>query len=71
MHSVPGGAEAIAFVASDWWIPTVGEHEEERRLFLYGGDIGGAYRKAIVYEWGRIGEGPKFRKKGGGWVPPQ
>ncbi len=63
--------ELLAFVSSDWWIPTVGEHEEERRVFLYGGDIGGAYRKAIVYEWGRIGEGVKYRKKGGGWVAPR
>ncbi len=62
--------ELLSFVSSDWWIPTVGEHEEERRLFLYGGDIGGAYRKAIIYEWGRIGEGGKYRKKGGGWVAP-
>jgi len=63
--------ELLAFVSSDWWIPTVGEHDEDRRLFLYGGDIGGAYRKAIIYEWGRIAEGRKFRKKGGGWVAPR
>jgi len=63
--------ELLAYLSSDWWIPTVGEHEEARRLFLYGGDIGGAYRKAIVYQWGRIGEGVKYRKKRGGWVAPR
>lgn len=60
----------LAFVSSDWWIPTVGEHEDDRTLYLYGGDIGGAYRKPVIYEWGRIGEGDKQRKKGGGWLRP-
>jgi formylglycine-generating enzyme len=68
----PVGSEIskLAFVSSDWWIPTVGEHESDRTLYLYGGDIGGAYRKPVIYEWGRIGEGPKQRKKGGGWLRP-
>lgn len=60
--------ELIAFVSSDWWIPTVGEHQERRTLFLYGGDMGGAYRKPVVYRWGRIGDGQKQRKRGGGWI---
>lgn len=66
----PGGdaPELLSFVSSDWWIPTVGEHPEARTLYLYGGDIGGAYRKGVIYRWGRIGEGDKERKKGGGWV---
>ncbi len=62
--------ELLSFVSSDWWIPTVGEHPEVRTLYLYGGDIGGAYRKGVIYRWGRIGEGDKERKKGGGWVSP-
>ncbi len=62
--------ELLDFVSSDWWIPTVGEHEERRTLYLYGGDMGGAYRKPLVYRWGRIGEGAKQRKRGGGWITP-
>jgi sulfatase modifying factor 1 len=62
--------ELLSFVSSEWWIPTVGEHEEARTLYLYGGDIGGAYRKPVIYRWGRIGEGAKQRKRGGGWVVP-
>jgi hypothetical protein len=65
----PGEApEPLTFVTSDWWIPTVGEHPDARTLYLYGGDIGGAYRKPVIYRWGRIGEGDKERKRGGGWV---
>lgn len=62
-------ATPLAFVASDWWIPTVGAHEEPRSLYIYGGDRAGAFRKPFVYEWGRIGEGKKQRKRGGGWSP--
>jgi formylglycine-generating enzyme required for sulfatase activity len=65
-----GRAESVAFVSSDWWIPTVGEHEDSRTLFVYGGDIGGAFRKPMVYAWGRIREGDKHRKKRGGWTSP-
>lgn len=63
-----GEPELLAFVSSDWWIPTVGEHEDPRTLFLYGGDRGGAFRKPMIYAWGRIREGDKYRKKGGGWT---
>lgn len=66
-RSVGGEITKLAFVSSDWWIPTVGEHEDDRTLYLYGGDIGGAFRKPVIYEWGRIGEGAKQRKKSGGW----
>jgi hypothetical protein len=64
--------ELLAFVTSDWWIPTVGAHERPRTLYIYGGDISGAFRKPVIYQWGRIAEGDKFRKRGGGWLaPPQ
>ena len=62
--------ERLTFVSSDWWIPTVGEHEDPRTLYVYGGDIGGAFRKPMIYAWGRIREGDKHRKKGGGWTNP-
>jgi hypothetical protein len=61
-------AELLSFVSSDWWIPTVGGHQERRKVYIYGGDRGGAFRKPVIYEWGRIGEGDKTRKKGGGWT---
>lgn len=62
--------ELLSFVSSDWWIPTVGDHEDRRTVYLYGGDRGGAFRKPVVYRWGRIGEGPKTRKRRGGWTAP-
>lgn len=65
------GADRIDFVSSDWWQPTIGEHGAERSLFLYGGDRNGAFRKRVVYEWGRISEGGKWRKKSGGWLRPR
>jgi formylglycine-generating enzyme required for sulfatase activity len=61
-------ADLVAFVSSDWWIPTVGEHQDPRTLYVYGGDIGGAFRKPMIYAWGRIREGDKYRKKRGGWT---
>ncbi|MCA9620506.1 MAG: SUMF1/EgtB/PvdO family nonheme iron enzyme [Myxococcales bacterium] len=60
----------VGFVSSDWWLPTVGEHEDSRTLYVYGGDIGGAFRKPMIYAWGRIREGDKGRKKRGGWTQP-
>jgi formylglycine-generating enzyme len=65
----PRGENAgrIAFVSSDWWIPTIGEHDESRRLYLYGGDQEGAFRLEVVFDWGRIRQGKKFRKKGKSW----
>lgn len=54
---------ALAFVSSDWWEPTVGETETARELFLYGGDRNGAFRKRVSYEWGRITEAAKERKR--------
>ena len=65
-----GKPERVGFVSSDWWIPTVGEHDQPRTVYAYGGDIGGAFRKAVIYRWGRISEGDKERKRGGGWVKP-
>lgn len=53
----------LAFVSSDEWQPTLGETETRRELFLYGGDVNGAFRKRVSYEWGRIGIGKKERKK--------
>ncbi len=63
-----GEPELLSFVSSEWWIPTVGEHEEHRTLYIYGGDRGGAFRRPVIYKWGRIGEGEKTRRRGGGWT---
>jgi len=64
-------AGRLAFVSSDRWIPTIGEHEESRRLFLYGGDQEGAFRREVVYDWGRITTKSKYRKRGKGWYRPR
>lgn len=64
------GAVEVGFVSSDWWIPTIGTHDAPRTLFIYGGDREGAYKKAVIYEWGRITEGGKWRKKSDGWHAP-
>jgi hypothetical protein len=64
------GDELLGFHGSDWWIPGIGEGDEERVVFIYGGDVAGAFRKPLIYRWGRLGEGDKERKKGGGWVRP-
>jgi len=64
------GATRLAFVSTDWWIPEVAEHPEVRKLFVRGGDIGGAYRRAMEYRWGRLVVGDKERKRAGGWGPP-
>jgi formylglycine-generating enzyme required for sulfatase activity len=62
-------AKRLAFISSDWWIPTVGD-AEARRVYIYGGDVGGAYRKLIEYAWGRVREGDKYRKRRGNWEVP-
>lgn len=53
----------LAFVASDYWQPTVSETDTPREIFVYGGDRGGAFRKRISYEWGRISSAAKERKR--------
>lgn len=62
------GAERLAWVSSDEWIATVGRHDSTRGIYVYGGDPLGAYRKAVMFDWGRISEGHKERKKSSGWV---
>jgi formylglycine-generating enzyme len=62
------GPEALAFVSSDEWIPTVGRHALARGVYVYGGDHLGAFRKPVLFDWGKVNDGGKERKKGGGWV---
>jgi hypothetical protein len=54
---------SLAFVSSDWWQPTLAESDSPREVFLHGGDRNGAFRVKVSYDWGRIGLGPKERKK--------
>lgn len=56
-------AAALAFVPSDWWLPTLSEADSPRELLLYGGDVLGAFRRRITYEWGRINVADKERKR--------
>jgi sulfatase modifying factor 1 len=62
--------ERLAWVSSDDWIATVGRYENSRGIYIYGGDALGAYRKAVMFDWGMVSEGRKERKKGSGWVRP-
>ena len=64
------GPQRLAWVSSDEWIATVARHESSRGVYVYGGDQLGAYRKAVMFDWGTITEGRKERKKNGGWVRP-
>jgi len=67
----PDGAERLGYVSSDWWIPTMGSHDSPRTLYILGGDKEGAFRKAVTYEWGRISEGGKWRRRSDGWHAPR
>ncbi len=59
-HEAPA---LLAFVAADWWQPTLSEADGARELFLHGGDDHGAFRRKVSYEWGKIGVRDKERKK--------
>jgi formylglycine-generating enzyme required for sulfatase activity len=60
-------AQPVSFVATDWWVPTLDEHDSARRLLLYGGDRVGLFRKTLEYKVGRVEEGSKYRKRQGWW----
>jgi hypothetical protein len=56
-------AKPLAWVATEYWQPVVGEADTPREIFLYGGDRNGAFRRRVSYAWGRIAIGDKERKK--------
>jgi hypothetical protein len=58
-----GLVSSLAWVASEWWQPTIGEADTAREIFLMGGDRNGAFRRRVSYAWGRIAIGDKERKK--------
>jgi hypothetical protein len=41
----------------------VSEADTPRVILLHGGDVGGAFRRKVSYEWGRVTVAPKERKK--------
>lgn len=53
----------VAFVPSEALTPIVGESDEARHIFVYGGDREGAFRKRVSYDWGTVAEGSKERKR--------
>ena len=57
------GPQLLAWVASDWWQPTVSEADLTREFFLHGGDVNGAFRRRVTYAWGRVTIAEKERKK--------
>jgi hypothetical protein len=53
----------MAFVSSGRWQPTIGRSGDPRLRHVHGGDVHGAFRKALRYDWGRMAGGPIARKK--------
>jgi hypothetical protein len=53
----------MAFASSGRWQPTIGRAGDPRTLHVHGGDLHGAFRKRLSYEWGRMGLGGVERKK--------
>lgn len=64
------GLKPLAWIATGRWQPTVSEGTKERDLYVLGGDDGGAFRKRVVYEWGkmRVGEPQRKKKRGRKYV---
>ncbi len=59
-----GPIRLLVFVASDRWQPTLSEGDEARVLYVQGGDDYGAFRKAVTWDWGKVGIFNKERRKG-------
>lgn len=51
------GLQPLAFAPSGWWLPSVQLDDDRRVLWVYGGDVGGQYRRKVAYLWGRVGVG--------------
>lgn len=58
-----GALEPMAFVSTGSWQPILSPGESPRQLFIHGGDEGGAFRKRVSYEWGKVSIADKERKK--------
>jgi formylglycine-generating enzyme required for sulfatase activity len=54
-----GGAMPVlvGFASSGWWMAVVKTHNQERDLWVYGGDGNWSFRRRIAYVWGRIALG--------------
>ncbi len=57
------GLVPLAWVASEWWQPTLSETDGARAIYLYGGDRNGAFRRRVTYAWGKITVGDKERRR--------
>ncbi len=62
-REVDGAWLPLAWVSSERWQPTLSESQDARQIHLQGGDVHGAFRKRVAYDWGRIGIGEPERKK--------
>lgn len=57
-----GELEAVAFVSTGSWQPILSAADSARQIFVHGGDEGGAFRKRVSYEWGKVSIADKERK---------
>lgn len=62
-RDIAGALKPLSFIATEDWQPTLGETDAAEAVFVHGGDRNGAFRKRVLYEWGRIGIGEKERKR--------
>lgn len=63
-----GELEAMAFVSTGSWQPILSAVEASaggsaRQIFVHGGDEGGAFRKRLSYDWGKVSIADKERKR--------
>lgn len=58
----PGRGRTLAFAWSGKFAPVARIKGGARRLWIYGGDRQGSYRRPAVYEWGRVRLGEVERK---------
>jgi hypothetical protein len=54
-----GGAAPVltGFASSGWWMAVVKTHQQDRDLWVYGGDGNWSFRRRVAYVWGRIALG--------------
>lgn len=58
-----GALEPMSFVSTGSWQPILSAADSPRQIFVHGGDEGGAFRKRVSYEWGKVSIADKERKK--------
>jgi hypothetical protein len=58
--------DPLAFVPTEWWVPTLQDDQDPRDLWVVGGSELGAFRRKLQYAWGQIIVGdPEYKVKPG------